>query len=279
MKSVVRILGCLLAFLFCLCSFGAGKSMAVTIFPTRVIMTDKDRTAQVEVVNSGTVTESYEIKLERKRMTETGDFKVVTGEALPGEQFADEIVRYSPRRITLAPGAGQTVRMMLKMPKELAEGEYRSHLSVNRIMEASSVLPGAGGEKDPKDISINLTAYANIAVPVIVRHGKLSAQLKISDLVLLTGAGKEPAIVEFTLHRSGTMSVFGDIAVTIVAENGKTEQVAAANGVAVYVPNATRRVRITLRGKDALPKNGTLRATFTEHGADKPMAETSIPMR
>ena len=279
MKSVVRILGCLLASLFCLCSFGAGKSLAVTIFPTRVIMTDKVRTAQVEIVNSGTVTESYEIRLERKRMTETGEFKIVTGEALPGELFADQIVRYSPRRITLAPGAGQTVRMMLRMPKELADGEYRSHLSVNRIMEASSVLPGAEGEKDSKNISINLTAYANIAVPVIVRHGKLNAQLEISDLVLLTGAGKEPAVVEFTLHRSGTMSVFGDIAVTVLAENGKAEQVAAVNGVAVYVPNGTRRIRLTLRGKDALPKNGTLRATFTEHGADKPMAETSIPMR
>ena len=279
MKSAARIVWCLLASLVCLCSLGVGSSQAVTIFPTRVILTDKDRTAQVEIVNSGTATESYEIRLERKRMTETGEFQVVTGEALPGEQFADAIVRYSPRRITLAPGAGQTVRMMLKLPKGFPEGEYRSHLSVNRIQEASSMLPGAAGDKQAKDISINLTAYANIAVPVIVRHGKLSAGLTIGDLVLHPGAGQEPSVVEFTLHRLGTMSVFGDLALTSVSQDGKTEQVAAANGVAVYVPNQTRRVRLTLRGKDPLPNNGTLRVTFTEHGAGKPMAETSIPIR
>jgi P pilus assembly chaperone PapD len=279
MKSKTRVLCCFFAAIFGLCAFGAGKSQAVTIFPTRVVLTDKDRTAQVEIVNSGTETESYDIRLERKRMTESGEFKAVTGDPLPGELFADQIVRYSPRRVTLAPGAGQTVRLMLKMPKGLPEGEYRSHLSVNRIAEASSQLPAANPEKDAKDISIKLTAYANIAVPVIVRHGKLSAQMQITDVVLLPAKEKEPAIVEFTLRRTGTMSTYGDIAVTAVNENGKSEQVSAANGVAVYVPNPARKARLTLRGKDPLPKNGTLRVTFTEHGDDKPKAEASIPLR
>lgn len=268
-----------MVFLFCLAVLGAGESQAVTIFPTRVVMTDKERTAQVEIVNSGTETESYSLQLERKRMTETGEFKAVSGEVLPGELFADQIVRYSPRRITLAPGAGQTVRLMLKMPDGLPEGEYRSHLSVNRIPEASNVLSPAKQEKDPTDINIKLTAYANIAIPVIVRHGKLNAQLEIRDAVLRPGTGKEPPIVEFTMQRTGTMSVYGDIAVTSVAENGTVEQVAAVNGVAVYVPNATRKARLTLRGKETLPSKGVLRVTFTEHGAAKPMAEAAIPIR
>ncbi|MEI6305241.1 MAG: molecular chaperone [Deltaproteobacteria bacterium] len=269
---------CLL-FLFCLGLLGGNESQAVTIFPTRVVMNDKDRTAQVEIVNSGTETESYSIQLERKRMTETGEFNVISGEILPGELFADQIVRYSPHRITLAPGAGQTVRLMLKMPDGLLEGEYRSHLSVNRIPEASNILSPEKQEKEPTDINIKLTAYANIAIPVIVRHGKLNAQLEIRDVVLRSGTGKEPSVVEFTMLRKGTMSVYGDIAVTFMDENNKIEQVAAVNGVAVYVPNATRKARLTLRGKETLPAKGTLRVTFTEHGASKPMAEASIPIR
>jgi len=279
MKFISCILWRCLLFSFCLCLFLPGHSQAVTIFPTRVVMNDKDRTAQVEIVNSGTETESYSIQLERKRMTETGEFKVISGDALPGELFSDQIVRYSPRLITLAPGAGQTIRLMLKMPDGHPEGEYRSHLSVNRIQDASNVLSQTKQEKEPTDINIKLTAYANIAIPIIVRHGKLNAQLEIKDAILHPGAGKEPPVVEFTMYRTGTMSVYGNIAVTLVAENGKTEQVAAVNGVAVYVPNATRKARLTLRGKDNLLHKGALRVTFTEHGADKAMAEAIIPIR
>jgi len=276
MKSTARALCCLVTSLFCLTAVGAGTALAVTIFPTRVVLTDKDRTAQVEIVNSGTVTESYEIRLERKRMTETGEFQPATGASLPGELFADQLVRYSPRRVTLAPGAGQTVRIMVKLSKGMAQGEYRSHLSVNRIAEASSTLPAAAPEPGSKEISISLTAYANIAVPVIVRHGTLDAALEITDLVLTPGIGKEPAVVELTLRRSGSRSVFGSLAVTAVTEDGKTEQVAAANGVAVYVPNLTRKVRLTLRGAEPPAGRVTLRATFTEQGAGKPLAETAI---
>ena len=262
--------------LICLFASGIGESQAVTIFPTRVVMTDKEKTAQVEIINSGTETESYSIQLERKRMTETGEFQAITGDALPGELFADQIVRYSPRRVTLAPGAGQTVRLMLKMPSGLTEGEYRSHLSVNHIPAASTLLPPDKQQKDPKDISIKLTAYANVAIPVIVRHGNLNAQLEIKDVVLRPGKGKEPPVVEFTLHRTGSMSVYGDIAVTAVSVNGKAEQIAAVNGVAVYVPNPIRKSRITIRTKDSLPAKGALRVTFSGQGASKPMAEASI---
>ena len=279
MKSAFLNLCCVWVFIFCICAFGAVEAQAITIFPTRVVMTDKERTAQVEIVNSGTETESFSIQLERKRMTETGEFQAVSGEAVPGELFADQIVRYSPRRFTLAPGAGQTVRLMLKMPEGLPEGEYRSHLAVSHIPEASDVLSQVKQEKEPTDITIKLTAFATIAIPVIVRHGKLNAQLEIKDAVLRPGTGKEPSVVEFTMLRSGSMSVYGDIAVMSVAENGTVEQVAAVNGVAVYVPNATRKARLTLRGKEALHANGALRVTFTEQRTAKPLAEASIPLR
>lgn len=265
-------------FLLCLLAFSAYDAQAVTIFPTRVVLTDKTKTAQVEVINSGSETESFYIQLERKRMTDLGEFRSAAGEQLPGELFADQIVRYSPRRVTLAPGAGQTIRLMLKMPDNLPEGEYRSHLSINHIAEAANIQPQAAQNKETKDINIKLTAYANVSIPVIVRHGKLSAQLAISDLVYHPGTDQESPVVEFAMHRSGTMSVYGDIAVILQSENGRKEQVAAVNGVAVYVPNETRKARVTLRQKTVLPARGKLIVTFTEHGADKTMAEAAITL-
>lgn len=278
MKLKLRIFFFLFVSMPCFYAFGADSPQAVSIFPTRAVMTDKNLTAQFDIINSGTETASYNILLERKRMTETGEFQNITGEPLAGELFADQIVRYSPRRITLAPGAGQTVRLMLKMPAGLPEGEYRSHLSVNHIPEASSTIPTDKQGKTPTDFSVKLTSYGNIAVPVIVRHGKLNAELEIKDLTTLL-KDKESPVVEFTMRRSGNRSVYGDIAVMVKTENGKVEQVAAANGVAVYVPNETRKARFTLRGKDVLTAKGTLHVTFTEQGSEKPMAEASIPIK
>lgn len=264
--------------LLCLLMFITNAAQAVTIFPTRVVLTDREKTAQVEVINSGSETESFYIQLERKRMTELGEFRSVAGEPLPGELFADQIVRYSPRRVTLAPGAGQTIRLMLKMPDNLPEGEYRSHLSINHIPNATDLKTSAGQSKEAKDINIKLTAYANVSIPVIVRHGKLTAQLTIDDLAYHQGTDQEPPVVEFTLRRSGTKSVYGDIAVTLLTEDGKKEPIAAVNGVAVYVPNLSRKARVTMRHKAQLAARGKLVVTFTEHGADKAMAEAAIAL-
>ena len=49
-------------------------------------------------------------------------------EAAPGEHFADGMLSWSPRQITLQPGTAQVVRLMVRKPEGLAEGEYRSHL-------------------------------------------------------------------------------------------------------------------------------------------------------
>jgi hypothetical protein len=69
----------------------------------------------------------------------------------------------------------------------------------------------------------------------------------------------------FTMDRSGTRSVYGDLTATFTARNGATVEMAKMGGVAVYVPNAFRRLRLPL----ALPKGvdtsgGTLRLVYRE---------------
>ncbi len=72
------------------------------LHPTRVVFEKNQRAAQVELINNGTERATYRISLMNRRMTETGELVPVT-EPLPGEQFADAMLVFSPRQVTLAP--------------------------------------------------------------------------------------------------------------------------------------------------------------------------------
>ena len=176
------------------------------VYPTRVVLTDRQRTAQVDIVNTSQVQGTYKISLVRKRMTETGEFKDVSAPE-PGELFADEVIRYSPRQVTLVPGAGQTIRIMFKVPSKLAEGEYRSHLLFTRPPAAISALPAKEG-LEPGAISMNISTNLGVSIPVIVRHGSLEAKAAIdTSSVKVITSGEKAKLVGFTMSRTGTRSI------------------------------------------------------------------------
>ena len=106
------------------------------LYPTRIVIEGNQRSAQIQLINNGTESRTYRIGLVNRRMNETGSF-IDINEPLPGELFADDMLRFSPRQVTLAPGTGQTVRVMVRKPSNLPAGEYRSHLLFSQQPETS----------------------------------------------------------------------------------------------------------------------------------------------
>ena len=251
-------------------AFGSTNARAdLMLHPTRIAFEGNRRSAQLEVINQGTETEVYRIRVERKRMTDSGEFVTVES-PLAGEQFADDLIRYSPRQIELAPGASQAVRLMLRKPAQLATGEYRSHLVFERIPNvgiAADKMPVAGARPD---LSIQLVPLVNVSIPLIVRHGETSASVSIADLRLEALPDRAPTL-SLTLQRAGNRSTYGDLVVYSIPNNkhGKPEVIARIGGVAVYAPNALRRAQLTLptaaRTRLAI---GTLRVAYQERPED-----------
>jgi len=240
------------------------------VYPTRVVMTDRQRTAQVDIVNTSQVQATYKITLVRKRMTEIGQFMDVTTPE-PEEKFSDEVVRYSPRQVTLMPGAGQTIRIMFKVSPNMAEGEYRSHLLFAKPPAAVSELPGKE-DLEPNTIAMNISANIGISIPVIARHGNLEAKAVIDPAsVKIAEIGPKKQLVGFTLARTGTRSIYGDV----VVYRGK-EKVAEATGFAVYIPNSLRKVGVPVLESYLLKSGDTIRVVFTERDEKMPMAEAAV---
>ncbi|MDO8771955.1 MAG: molecular chaperone, partial [Burkholderiaceae bacterium] len=71
------------------------------LYPTRIVFEKNQRAAQLELINNGAETATYRISVVNRRMSETGEFSAIDSPA-PGEQFAGELLRYSPRQVVLA---------------------------------------------------------------------------------------------------------------------------------------------------------------------------------
>lgn len=238
-------------------------SAELMVHPTRVVLTQNERAAQLEIINNSSDTATYRISLVNRRMNDTGAILEAT-EPQPGELFADALLRYSPRQVTLQPGAGQTVRLMVRKPGNLADGEYRSHLLFTRQPDAEPTIRAGGATGN--EIGIVLNTLVGVSIPVIVRHGHTAADLTIAHPELRY-AGDGSPMLHFQLARTGDQSVYGDLAVVHIPPSGSAQVLTRVNGVAVYVPNSTRQVAM------ALPNNtgsldGMLRVTFREQAKD-----------
>jgi len=250
------------------------------LYPTRVVMTGTQRGAQVEIINRGTGPETYRINIVNRRMSETGEI-VEAAEAGPGEQFADTMLVYTPRQVTLQPGESQTVRVSVRRPAGLADGEYRSHLQFDRVADAAGAADlESVGRPEAGQVAIVLQALIGASIPVIVRQGQTSATVSLGNLELIPAQGDAKPLLAFTFNRQGNQSVYGDVLATYVpAAGGKPVEVGKVNGVAVYVPNATRTARIPLSLPEGVAlKGGSIKLTFSERqdAGGKLLAEAAV---
>lgn len=260
-------LGCALALFFLITTPSVWADLS--IFPTRIVLEKNQRSAQVELMNNGTESLTYRINLVNRRMGENGELFEID-QAMEGELFADSMLRFSPRQVQILPGSSQIVRILVRKPAELRSGEYRSHLQFDRLPQASGASSIESSQKaDSQEIGVVITALVGASIPVILRHGETETSVSLSNLKMAwtdNGVATPPAPeLMFTMNRSGTRSVYGDLMATFTARNGATVELAKMGGVAVYVPNALRRVRLPL----ALPKGvdmsgGTLKLVYRE---------------
>lgn len=252
------------------------------VAPTRIVFEGRTRAAELTLLNIGKQTATYRISFTHLRMGEAGDLKEIEA-AEPGDRFADDLVRYSPRQVTLDPNVAQTIRLQVRKPEGLADGEYRSHLLFRAVPPESS-QPETSIETSEKKTgySIRLTPIYGVSIPVIVRSGTVTAKAALTDLVVRPAEKPgDPASLEMKIRREGNGSVYGNLRVTFTPASGKEQVVAVLNGVAVYTPNPERLLRMTLQPPPGLAlTKGRLKVTYAraeQNGDVLAVAESALP--
>ena len=217
----------------------------VNLTPKRIVFDDRARgAAQVIVFNRGDAAAKFKIELIDRVMKPDGSVIEAPG---PTIDSAKSFIRFSPRRVTLAPGESQVVRIQARPPADLPAGEYRTHLTVSAIPSTDAGPQAARGSGERKTIQIRLVPIYGMSIPIIVRRGALSAEVGIEDIRPVQSNGARA--VSFVLVRKGTSSAYGDIDVELVGR-GASRSIAVAKGLGVY-PEITRRTVVLPLRADA----------------------------
>ena len=235
-------------------ALAAGGDLLVA--PTRVVL-EGPRGTEVILNNIGATPATYRISLELKRMTASGELVEVKPEnASAKEQATLAMISYAPRRVVLPPNQPQAIRIGVRMPADLSDGEYRVHMLFRAIPEvaaASAVTPVRTG------LSISLTPIYGVTIPIIVRKGGLKATAAISD-PKMTRVDGGPAFA-FTLARSGDRSTYGRIRVT---KAGVAKPIYEVHGIAVYPELTSRTVTLPVPPEVAAQLTGAVKIDYLE---------------
>jgi hypothetical protein len=239
------------------------------ITPRRVVFEGTKRSIDLNLANAGRDTATYAISLIQIRMKEDGGFETIT-EPDPDQKFADRNIRFFPRSVTLGPNEAQVVKVQVVRTNELTAGEYRSHFYFRSVPKIKA-LGEEEAVKDSTSISVKLTPIFGITIPVIIRVGESTANITLSDLSFAMIKDTIPSI-GMVLHRTGNMSVYGDLAVDYISSQGSIIHVGNANGVAVYTPNNTRQFHFNLNKVEGVDfKTGKIKVTYSAPSDVKPL--------
>lgn len=228
------------------------------VAPTRVVINGGGG-AEVVLSNIGDKPATYRISLELRRMDETGDFnEVAEADASVSERAALDMVRYAPRRVTLLPGQPQAVRISVRPPESLPDGEYRVHMNFRAVPSADPVGAAPADPAQAAGVSIKLVPVYGITIPVFVRKGRLEGQATLGAAQLVrSNAG---TYIELDMGRTGTRSVYGEI----TGKDSQGQVVFSIRGVAIYSEVNRRKARIPLNPEQLAKLKGTVKIEYRE---------------
>jgi P pilus assembly chaperone PapD len=232
---------------------GAGDLL---VAPTRIVL-DGARGTEVILNNIGAETATYRISLELRRMTEAGELvEVEPDKANDKENAALAMISYAPRKVVLPPNQPQAIRIGIRAPEGLADGEYRAHMLFRAIPAPRPVSETA---TPVEGVSVSITPIYGVTIPVIVRKGNLTATAAISDAKV----EKVEDGLQFSLAmtRTGTKSTYGRIR---ISKPGMDKPVFDARGVAVYAETGARRLIVPVDEALAAALKGPAKIEYLE---------------
>lgn len=274
---VISIFKKLIVFLFlitcCFCDVRAQGDLFVN--PKRLIFEGTTRSQEINLANTGKDTARYIVSFLQIRMKEDGTFEQIK-QADSGQYFADPYLRIYPRMVTLAPLEAQVLKIQLKA-SDLKPGEYRSHLYF-RAVKTQNPLTTRAVKTGGKGLSVELNAVFGITIPIIIRSGQSTSKVNLSDLRMAASASD--FVLQARFIRSGNMSVYGDLTVKHVSNDGKMTTAGILNGVAVYTPTMSRDIKIKLDSKAGINySTGKLIMTYSSQGGTEILAQAELVLK
>jgi hypothetical protein len=209
----------------------------IMIEPKRIVFNKSELKKIITITNTGDIPSVFSVSFEQRSMTEDGNFITIT-KPEPGQKFADRHLRIYPRRSTLGVGESQVVVLQRRRNNKMENGEYRSHLT---FMSSASIAPlEIKSKKDTVAFSTRITTAFGMSIPIIIRAGEVSVSASITNIKL------EDTLLTFNLNRKGNISIFGDLLIQYIPEQGEPIVIKKSSGFGVYTTIEKRIMKFKL---------------------------------
>lgn len=253
------------AIIFSVCFVATqNNAEALRITLKRVVFEGPKRAEVITIINNTDKEKTYRLGWRHFRMSPDKSLVAVPDDELtPDIKPVVDMVRFAPRRFTMPPKSSQQVRMMLRLPANLPDGEYRSHFWVRPeadVDDLKAVAQQKQAQSGSKG-SVTLQMLAGVTMPVIVRKGNLQASATIEDFSARESGGFVDA--SFSIVRDGNRSLYGDI--DYICNRGAGEYaIKVTRGIALYTEVAQRNFNFRIEKAPNQPRCNTLSIMFSE---------------
>lgn len=230
------------------------------ISPTRVLMDDANRSATLVLRNPSDGPRTYRLTWEDKRAHENGTYSMLSED--DDWPSARDMVRLSPRQITVGPNENQTVRFSFRPPADLPSGEYRSHLLLKVIPDVSEPTATLGNDSPEEGVGIKVFMQMSFSIPVVVRYNTDTPQVSIEKVSAIPVQNGKNLGLELTFNRTGNASSFGKVTVEMQRNaDSPVEKIGEYGELSIFHEVGKRKLTIPLR--DArIPQGALVRVAY-----------------
>jgi len=241
-------------FNFSLC-FTASASLLIS--PTRVLIEDRERSSKVTLINTSEEVKTYRVGWTENKALPGGGYQALTEEEAKKFPIASSMFRVSPKQVTLAPGEKQTIKLLARRAKNLADGEYRSHLLF-------TALPNMKNEPTDDGVStMKLNLLLSYAIPAILRQGEKDYVFSIDHTKVEVAKDRKKTEVLVDISRYGSTSLYGNFKAYWTPKGSSKEvKVAELNSVNVYPETKKATYKLLWQNNNLKSEKGTLRVYF-----------------
>ncbi len=258
-------------------SFSALADTVIFIAPMRLDLTEPQPVSEIRVTNTSSIGRGYNVTAQNLIMTEEG----VTQRVDDFEYAAKRMLRFVPRSFDLQPGQTQIVRVMARIPKDVPDGEFHSHLEFLENIKRRAELNQNASDDEAQRASIKAQLAYSAAIPVTISKGEVSTQLEMSNVAFAKNELGEP-VLNLDILRSGNGQ--GDLYLDAdyIAPDGVVTPAASRRTVYVYREIDVRKHSFVLNllTDKGVPSSGQIRVKLFNRdvSADEPVQEVLVPL-
>jgi len=181
------------------------------------------------------------------------------------DRSAASWIRAYPKKVRLKPKQEQTVRFLIRRPRDLAAGEYWARAAVKAV----PILPPLKLSGEQSKPQFQLGVSTDQRVPIFVRHGDVSASAKILEVkpkITSDSSGRSVELL-YKVATEGGGAFLGQTQAQLLGGQGQVLAEATRN-LAVFEPGLRSITVVVLADKIGPEKKLRARLlTMTSHPA------------